>query len=167
MAIKNLNKKQASDDYLTKFLPREIAILQRVSHPNIITILQIIETELRCFFMLEIAENGDLLDYINTRRYLPEPEARFIFTQMSQAIGFCHDRDVVHRDLKCENVMLNRNMDVKIGGKTIVCYYALSYPHMIYAHTPKHAVVFRFWFCIGSQEQVCFHTLWVLQLCST
>ena len=119
MAIKNLNKKQASEDYLTKFLPREIAILQQVSHPNIIAIFQIIETDLRCFFMLEIAENGDLLDYINTRRYLPEPEARFVFTQMSQAIGFCHEREIVHRDLKCENVMLSRHMDVKIGGKLL------------------------------------------------
>lgn len=119
IAIKNLNKKQASDDYLTKFLPREIAILQQVSHPNIINILQIIETELRCFFMLEIAENGDLLDYINTRRYLPEPEARFVFGQMTQAIAFCHERDIVHRDLKCENIMLNRSMDVKVGGKTL------------------------------------------------
>ena len=112
-----MNKKQASEDYLTKFLPREIAILQQVSQPNIINILQIIETELRCFFMLEIAENGDLLDYINTRRYLPESEARFVFEQMTQAIGFCHERDIVHRDLKCENVMLSRSMDVKIGGK--------------------------------------------------
>lgn len=118
MAIKNLNKKQASDDYLTKFLPREIAILQQVHHPNIISILQIIETEIRCFFMLDIAENGDLLDYINTRRYLPEPEARFVFTQMSQAIDFCHERNIVHRDLKCENIMLNKCMDVKIGGNT-------------------------------------------------
>lgn len=69
--------------------------------------------------MLDIAENGDLLDYINTRRYLPEPEGRFVFMQMSHAIGFCHDQDIVHRDLKCENVMLSRNMDVKIGGEII------------------------------------------------
>lgn len=69
--------------------------------------------------MLEIAENGDLLDYINMRRYLPEPEARFVFVQMCQAIGYCHGMDIVHRDLKCENIMLNRNMDVKIGGKSL------------------------------------------------
>lgn len=119
IAIKNLNKTQASKDYLTKFLPREIAILQKVSHPNIINIFQIIETEERCFFMLEIAQNGDLLDYINTRRSIPEPEARFIFTQMSQAIGFCHNLNIVHRDLKCENIMLNKNMDVKIGGERV------------------------------------------------
>lgn len=117
IAIKNLNKRQASEDYLTKFLPREIAILQKVSHPNIISVYQIIETEFRCFFMLEIAQNGDLLDYINARRYLPEPEARFIFTQISRAIGFCHDQEIVHRDLKCENIMLSRGMDVKVGGK--------------------------------------------------
>ena len=98
-----------------------MAILQKVSHANIIRVLQIIETELKCFFVLEIAENGDLLDYINTRRYLPEPEARFVFDQMSQAIAFCHDRDIVHRDLKCENVMLSRGMDVKIGGKFYKC----------------------------------------------
>ncbi len=104
---------------MTKFLPREIAVLQRVSHPNIINVYQIIETDLRCFFALEIAENGDLLDYINSRRYLPESEGRFIFHQMCQAISYCHSLDIVHRDLKCENVMLSRDMDVKIGGNFI------------------------------------------------
>ncbi len=70
--------------------------------------------------MLEIAGNGDLLDYINTRRYLPEPEARFVFYQMSSAIAFCHDLGIVHRDLKCENIMLNKHMDVKVGGNIYV-----------------------------------------------
>lgn len=120
IAIKNLNKRQASQDYLTKFLPREIAILQQVSHPNIINVFQIVETDVRCFFALEIAENGDLLDYINSRKCLPEPEARFIFNQMCQAITYCHSLDIVHRDLKCENVMLSRTMDVKIGGKIFI-----------------------------------------------
>ena len=66
--------------------------------------------------MLELAENGDLLDYINSRHYLNESEARFIFRQMSCGIAYCHSIDIVHRDLKCENIMLSKDMDVKIGG---------------------------------------------------
>lgn len=107
----------ATKEYLSKFLPREIEILQRIQHPNIVQVFQIIETEKKAFLMLELAENGDLLDYINSRRHLHEPEARFIFRQMSSGIAYCHSLDIIHRDLKCENIMLSRDMDVKIGGK--------------------------------------------------
>lgn len=116
IAIKNLNKEAATKEYLSKFLPREIEILQAVCHPNIVQVFQIIETEKKAFLMLELAENGDLLDYINSRRYLNESEARFIFRQMSSGIAYCHSLDIVHRDLKCENIMLSKDMDVKIGG---------------------------------------------------
>lgn len=92
-------------------------ILQVVRHSNIISVFELIETEKHAFFMLELAENGDLLDYINTRRCLPEPEARHIFKQMAGAIAYCHSLNIVHRDLKCENIMLSKDMDVKIGGK--------------------------------------------------
>ena len=119
IAIKNLNKEVATKEYLSKFLPREIEILQRMQHPNIVQVFQIIETEKKAFLMLELAENGDLLDYINSRRHLHEPEARFIFRQMSSGIAYCHSLDIIHRDLKCENIMLSRDMDVKIGGKSL------------------------------------------------
>lgn len=89
--------------------------MQTIKHPNIIRVYELIETEKHAFFMLELAENGDLLDYINARRYLPEPEARHIFKQMAGAIAYCHSQEIVHRDLKCENIMLNRDMEVKIG----------------------------------------------------
>lgn len=117
IAIKNLQKRIASKDYLTRFLPREISVLQLVNHPNILHVYQIIETEEKCFFMLELADNGDLLDYINSRGHLPEDEARYIFKQLTSAILYCHSIGVVHRDLKCENIMISRDMQVKIGGK--------------------------------------------------
>lgn len=131
IAIKNLNKEVATKEYLSKFLPREIEILQRVQHPNIIQVFQIIETEKKAFLMLELAENGDLLDYINSRRYLHEPEARFIFRQMSSGIAYCHSLDIIHRDLKCENIMLSKDMDVKIGGMYNESIILLSYIQLI------------------------------------
>lgn len=111
-----MNKSAASRDYLTKFLPREIEILQKVSHPSILTTHEIIETDRQVFFMMEIAQNGDLLDYINTRRFLRESEAKYLFRQMVSAIQHLHYNKLVHRDLKCENVMLSNKMAVVLGG---------------------------------------------------
>eukprot|EP00731_Ephydatia_muelleri_P007808 Em0004g146a len=115
VALKILNKKAASKDFLTRFLPREIRILQTVRHPNILRVHELIETERHAFFVLELAQNGDLLDYINGRKIIPEPEARFIFRQIASAVSYFHSINIIHRDLKCENVMLSKDMDIKIG----------------------------------------------------
>jgi len=96
----------------------------KIRHENIIQTHGIVETEKYTYFMLELAANGDLLDYINARRFISEPEARHIFIQMGSAIAYCHALGIVHRDLKCENIMLSKDMDVKVGG---MCF-SLSSP---------------------------------------
>lgn len=100
-----------------KFLPREIDILQKINHSSIIKVLEIIETDKLAYFMMELAQNGDLLDYINARRTLPEAEAKYLFRQLVLGIQYLHRHNIVHRDLKCENIMLSKDMEVKIGGK--------------------------------------------------
>ena len=119
MALKIVNKRVASADYLSKFLPREIELLRVISHPYIIAAHNIVETETQVFFLLDLAENGDLLDYINTRRLLPEHEARYLFTQIAEGLKFLHSSNVAHRDLKCENILLGHNMSIKIAGKCL------------------------------------------------
>ena len=74
--------------------------------------------------MMEMAQNGDLLDYINTSRVLPEPEARFVMRSIAAGIAHCHAKDIVHRDLKCENIMITKNMEVKIGGMCVLTSFA-------------------------------------------
>ncbi len=90
---------------------------KKISHPNIISTFQIVETERYCFIVLEIAENVDLLDYFNSRGHLPEEEARHIFKQMCQAKSHIHSLGIAHRDIKMENVFFNKNMEVKLGGE--------------------------------------------------
>ncbi len=121
-----MNKIKVDDDDLDKFLPREIDILQRVSHPNIISLYQIIDTDRHCFFALEMAENGDFIDYLNSRESLLEEEARFVFKQMCEAISYCHSLDIAHRDLKLENIFLDKEMNVKIGGNVLLIEITLS-----------------------------------------
>ena len=69
---------------------------------------------------MELSANGDLLDYINARHALPEAEGKYIFRQMVSGIQHLHKNNLAHRDLKCENVMLSKNMEVKIGGKNLI-----------------------------------------------
>lgn len=123
VAIKILNKSVASRDYLHKFLPREIDILQKINHSSIIRVLEIIETDKLAYFMMELAQNGDLLDYINARRTLPEAEAKYLFRQLVLGIQYLHRHNIVHRDLKCENIMLSKDMEVKIGGDYYYYFY--------------------------------------------
>ena len=120
VAVKILSKLAASHDYLTKFLPREKDIMQRIDHPGFLELIQIIETGNQIFFVMELAANGDLLDYINARRAVPESESRTIFRQIVSAVAYLHSMNITHRDLKCENIMLSASMEAKIGGKDFV-----------------------------------------------
>lgn len=117
IAIKIIEKRGASEEFLTKFLPREMHALQELSHPNVLRVFRLVETPQQVYFMLEIAQNGDLLDYINMSKAIPEPEARFVMRSISAGIAHCHSRDIVHRDLKCENIMITKEMNIKIGGE--------------------------------------------------
>lgn len=66
--------------------------------------------------MLELAEGGDLFDYIFTvGKGFPEKIAWFYFKKLIDALEFLHQKNVVHRDLKLENLLLDENFDLKIG----------------------------------------------------
>lgn len=114
-----LDKGRASRDVLYKFLPREVEVVRRLDHPGILRVFAVVETQRELYFMMEMAENGDLLDYINWRRHLPESEARYVLRGAAAGVSHCHSKNIVHRDLKCENIMITRDMRIKIGGKTI------------------------------------------------
>ena len=116
VAIKIVDKKKAPHDVLTKFLPREIDALQALQgHENIINLYDVIPTPDKIFLVMELAENGDLLDYINSKKRLSERTARSFFRDMVSAITSTHRRDIVHRDIKCENLLLDANYKLKIS----------------------------------------------------
>lgn len=108
VAIKLVSKSRAPKDYLEKFLPREIDVVKGLDHPNIIKYYRCIETTRRVYIIMQYAENGSLLDRIRTEGQLAEPAARHIYQQLVAAIDYCHRRGVVHRDIKCENLLFDK-----------------------------------------------------------
>lgn len=114
VAIKIISKRSAPKDMLDKFLPREIEMLKAMNHENVVKLLESIVTENEVYLALEYAEKGDLLDYINSRKFLSEDAARKLFGDLVNGIAACHAKGIVHRDLKCENLLLDAQMRLKI-----------------------------------------------------
>ncbi|XP_044841572.1 testis-specific serine/threonine-protein kinase 4 isoform X3 [Mauremys mutica] len=100
VAIKIISKKKASEDYLNKFLPREI---------------QAIETTSRHYIVMELAPGGDILEWIQNSGPCAEPLAGRWFAQLTLGVAYLHSKGIVHRDLKLENLLLDKRENVKIS----------------------------------------------------
>ncbi|KAF2969949.1 hypothetical protein GQX73_g3596 [Xylaria multiplex] len=93
---------------------REVAILRELSHPNIVGLHEMIETSHQIGIILEYASGGELFDYILNHRYLKDNAARRLFAQLISGVGYLHKKGIVHRDLKLENLLLDRNRNIII-----------------------------------------------------
>ena len=69
VAIKIFSKRSAPTDFLEKFLPREIEAMRKVEHKNCVKLHDVIYTDDYTFMIMELAEGGDLLDFINSRKH--------------------------------------------------------------------------------------------------
>ncbi|CAM1504493.1 Fc.00g020840.m01.CDS01 [Cosmosporella sp. VM-42] len=93
---------------------REVAILRGVSHPNIVRLIDKVETDRHIGIILEYASGGELFDYILNHRYLKDHAARRLFAQLVSGVGYLHKKGIVHRDLKLENLLLDRHRNIII-----------------------------------------------------
>jgi len=93
----------------------EVNILKRLSHPNIIKVVEAIEKEDALYIILELVTGGDLLDkMIEMGEEFPEDRARVIFIQILSAVIYLHSVGIVHRDLKPENILLVNKKEDKV-----------------------------------------------------
>jgi serine/threonine-protein kinase Chk2 len=107
VAVKMLDKFRYTGGTRTgESLSREVEILKRLSHPNIIQILDVVDTERMLFIVLELASGGELFEQIAKRTRHTEDEARHVFEQLLRAIQYLHSNNICHRDIKPENVLL-------------------------------------------------------------
>ncbi|KAK0090788.1 hypothetical protein PV325_003808 [Microctonus aethiopoides] len=115
LACKIFDKKKAPDDFLEKFFPRELDILTKIENPHIIQVHSILQRGPRVFIFMRCADNGDLLDFIIRNGVVPEQQSKIWFRQMASGLQYLHAKNIAHRDLKCENILLSRKFNVKLA----------------------------------------------------
>ena len=87
---------------------------QALKHPNIVRLYDVIETDKYIGIILEYASGGELFDHILAHRYLKEKDACKLFSQLISGVWYIHQKKIVHRDLKLENLLLDRHRNVII-----------------------------------------------------
>uniref|UniRef100_A0A665X670 non-specific serine/threonine protein kinase n=1 Tax=Echeneis naucrates TaxID=173247 RepID=A0A665X670_ECHNA len=100
---------------------REVRIMKILNHPNIVKLFEVIETDRTLYLVMEYASGGEVFDYLVAHGRMKEKEARAKFRQAGQitnivsAVQYCHQKHIVHRDLKAENLLLDADMNIKIA----------------------------------------------------
>lgn len=115
VALKIINKKTAPSDFKEKFLPRELEIIEKLDHPNIIRRFESFEISSKVYICLEWAGHGDLLQHIRLKGPLKDQDTFKYFKEMCNGVDYLHENGIVHRDLKCENILLSKRNVVKIA----------------------------------------------------
>lgn len=90
-------------------------ILKQTKHRNIVKLYEYFETQKHILLVTEICAGGDLLNYVRKRRQLKEDVAKSVFKQIIEGIGYCHSKNILHRDIKLDNILLAWNGEIKIG----------------------------------------------------
>ncbi|KAJ7634672.1 kinase-like domain-containing protein [Roridomyces roridus] len=112
VAVK-LIRRQAAGGKMAK-IAREIEILDMLKHPNIVRLYDVVETDKYFGIIIEYASGGELFDHILAHRYLKERDACRLFAQLISGVWYMHSKNIVHRDLKLENLLLDRNRNLLI-----------------------------------------------------
>ena len=115
VAIKILNKEKINKNSDIKKFKKEINILQKLKHKNIIQLYEIMETKKSLYIVMEYCEEKELFDYIVKRKHISEREACRYFQQIINGVEYLHLSKVTHRDLKPENLLLDSKKRILIS----------------------------------------------------
>ncbi|XP_073300980.1 CBL-interacting serine/threonine-protein kinase 20 [Primulina huaijiensis] len=114
VAIKIIDKEKIVKVGLIDQIKREISVMRRIKHPNVVQLYEVMASKSKIYFAIEYVKGGELFNKVAKGR-LKEDAARKYFQQLIAAVDFCHSRGVYHRDLKPENLLLDESGNLKVS----------------------------------------------------
>ena len=113
-ACKILLKSNIKDEDDSIRCKREMDILRRMHHVNVVRTYEIVSTDTTFYIFMDFCAKGELFNYIVQQKHLSEEKSAFFYYQLINGIEYIHKKGVCHRDLKPENLLLTEKMKLKI-----------------------------------------------------
>jgi len=105
-AVKIIDKAKLQEEGDEELLELEVAVLEKIDHPNITKLHRIFDSKSKLYLVIELVEGGELLEWLIEHGAYTESEASGLFRQMAEAMEYLHGMGIAHRDLKPENLLL-------------------------------------------------------------
>ncbi|MBN1130755.1 MAG: serine/threonine protein kinase [Chitinispirillaceae bacterium] len=109
VAIKIINQEHTANKTKAMRFFQEVHALIKLDHPNIVMIYDAGRVERNYYYAMEYLPGPSLLEYVEQKKMLPEQEALSIVRDIAKALGHAHANNVIHRDVKPENILFDRN----------------------------------------------------------
>lgn len=131
VALKAISRSKISSPRDLQIIYHEVEFMKSIDHPFIAAFYELIENKDFICIVMELMENGTLLDMVNRENGLHEMIARRYFIQIMIAVEYLHDvKHIVHRDLKAENIMIDRNCNIKLIDFGLSHEYSPESPYL-------------------------------------
>ncbi|OHT06058.1 CAMK family protein kinase [Tritrichomonas foetus] len=114
-ACKIVSRQQLSDKNVFQCFEQELRIHERLTHQNVVKLVEIIYEENYIFVILELCEKQSLYDYLSNSDYSYQRFLKKITYQLCNAVDYIHSKGVIHHDIKPENILLDVNMNTKLA----------------------------------------------------
>lgn len=121
VAIKCFDKARLKSEAAKRKIFQEVRILKMLDHKNITSLLEVFENKKYFFFVMDYAEEGDILQLLKEKGPLTEDFARYLVIQVIEGLKHCHKRGVLHRDIKLDNVLLASDYVAKVCDFGVSC----------------------------------------------
>ncbi|CAH8437990.1 unnamed protein product [Schistosoma turkestanicum] len=138
VAIKMIDKKGMLHHRLANRVRREVEIHSRLKHPSILELYTCFEDENYVYLILEICHNGELQTYIRQNGPVTEDTARHYLKQLISGLLYLHSHNIIHRDLTLANLLLTKDMKVKIADFGLATKIEPGEDHKTMCGTPNY-----------------------------
>ena len=114
VAVKILRSQFGSDEDFVQRFRREAQAVASLSHPNVVSVYDVGQEDDTYYMVMEYIEGPNLKDVINQQGALPVSEAVRIAVQICDALDHAHQNQIIHRDIKPQNILIGKNGRVKV-----------------------------------------------------